>query len=418
MVNLARALKTSTEQTFVRNVDSLIDLNYLLRYMVVDRSIKNWDGITAFYAWNENTTSGTNHNFYFYEDEPGVVGGKVWLIPWDLDNIFFSTDPYIEDAEVPNWNETPASCTAMPIWDNTGYVIPSNCDLLLKYTAATKWDQFVKFSEEYLQSLFTTARLQGKIDQYSSLIDSVVRQDPVINYNSWLKNVSSLRSAITRFRTEYNDYVHGRNSNAADTSDYSTPFPGSGKLLITSTNNFEFITGPTTEYSKTSKSEGSIINLIHNSINPLWGAADLQANFIFNRIDDDKTYSEWAGFTLQFASTPDLTELKEIKINLSSDSQRSLRVYLSSPVYSRHDVSVQYGWNISVTPKNKIFTFRMSEIAYPSWGKPDDPELLDSVLVSSTGLGFNPGANFTSDGELKILPDSGFLKVDNIKFIF
>ena len=160
--------------------------------------------------------------------------------------------------------------TAMPIWDNTGYVIPSNCDLLLKYTAATKWDQFVKFSEEYLQSLFTTARLQGKIDQYSSLIDSVVRQDPVINYNSWLKNVSSLRSAITRFRTEYNDYVHGRNSNAADTSDYSTPFPGSGKLLITSTNNFEFITGPTTEYSKTSKSEGSIINLIHNSINPLW----------------------------------------------------------------------------------------------------------------------------------------------------
>src|SRR5690606_25470584 len=77
----ADAVALSTSATFTEAMSPWVDLEQLLRYVAVDRAIKNWDGIMAFYSPSRP------HNFYWYHDAQG--SGRFTLIPWDMDNTFW-----------------------------------------------------------------------------------------------------------------------------------------------------------------------------------------------------------------------------------------------------------------------------------------------------------------------------------------
>lgn len=406
MVNLFNAIDSSTPATFSKNVGSFIDFKYLAKYLAVDRAIKNWDGFTGWYS-DEGWTG--NHNYFFYEEEN--EGGKIWLIPWDLDNTFWRNDPYIDDADIPNWNEKPQSCEPMDAFGGNSHIIPSNCDKFTSLVADNYWNDFVSAGDELLTKVFIPDVIYSKIDKYSELIDSIILKDPRVNYNVWENEVSTLKKNLKALHLQFYNYIH-QIPEIIDTSDYSTPFEGEGYLLVDRVNNFEFVPdGDEFPFGYVFYSDGSTGKLVHTTENPIWGTADLLYSFSFSKLEDETSYSEWMKFIVQ-SKISNIERCKEIRVNLSSDQQRNLWVSL------RSSVDEQYGWSIYVNKQQKLYSLKIDEISYPTWVSTGDPQLLQSVLKSFSGLGFSPSGLFDSQGELVNNPDTGYIRVDNIKFVF
>lgn len=63
-------------------VESQMNLEEILSYIAVDRSIRHDDGPFHWYCFGNECSS---HNFYFYEEPNNKI---LHLIPWDLDNAF------------------------------------------------------------------------------------------------------------------------------------------------------------------------------------------------------------------------------------------------------------------------------------------------------------------------------------------
>jgi spore coat protein CotH len=71
--------------------DRWLDMDYLMRWVAVDREIMNDDGAFHWYCYSQGYDGQgmplpplvRNHNFYWYE---ASARDRLWLVPWDLDN--------------------------------------------------------------------------------------------------------------------------------------------------------------------------------------------------------------------------------------------------------------------------------------------------------------------------------------------
>ena len=197
-IEFGNAVGAATEATFVDAMAGFVDLDRVLRYMAVDRAIKNWDGVTAFY-WAERS-----HNFYWYHDNGAQ--GLFHLIPWDLDQTMWRNDPYMDpadlhaDRQVPNWNVKPLSCDPISVWDSGGEVtvIPSGCDPFINLLAATSWDQFAAIGAELLEGPFDFDTMNERVTKWASQIAPAVDEDPVISPQSWESLVEDFRGILQK----------------------------------------------------------------------------------------------------------------------------------------------------------------------------------------------------------------------------
>lgn len=203
MIEFCKAIKASTPQTFTESISPFMNIDYWLRYIVVDRAIHNSDGVMLWYtgdSWLEN------HNYYFYEDEN--PDGKFWLIPWDLNATFFKTDPIFDDYDIPEWNETPDSCEPMRVWGDDTYAIPPNCDKLTNLTAAVYWNRFVSLGEQFLERRFTPEMMKERVDFWAKIIEPMMKDDPFLEYEAWTSNVEELKSIMESLPKDFDDYIH------------------------------------------------------------------------------------------------------------------------------------------------------------------------------------------------------------------
>jgi spore coat protein CotH len=226
MVDFYNAVDSSDSETFTKNVSPFVDFNYWIRYLAVDRAIKNWDGITAWYSGPNHRN---NHNYFLYEEEK--ADGKVWLIPWDLDNTFHREDPFIDVEGVPNWNEKPQSCQLVPVFKGTTMVTPSNCDKFTGLTADNYWTEFVMTGNELLNKIFTIDNMAESIDNYSSIIDTLIEEDPYVDYNVWKEDVNTLKEIIRLLHNQFYKYVN-QIEDVIDTTNNSSSFTGNAKRGI------------------------------------------------------------------------------------------------------------------------------------------------------------------------------------------
>ncbi|MBN1761206.1 MAG: CotH kinase family protein [Chitinispirillaceae bacterium] len=412
MLDFYYAIDSSTSGTLLPNVSPYMDFNYFLRYIVVDRAIHNSDGIMTWYA---SSNQKNNHNFYFYEEEN--PGGRFWLVPWDLNLTLYPTDPIIDGFGVPEWNITPDSCEPMEVWSGSP-VVPPNCDKLIRLTAETLWDEFVAYGEDFLSSVFSVDRMKTRIDRLVELIDPVMEDEPTVSYTRWKKQTEILRSSMETLHSGFDDYIHDRTA-PVDTTGYLTPFPGDSGLLTDRVNNFEFDTSALVEpWTYTLVSDSSTATLRHSSDTPLWGKNDLLGSFIFNPLDTSEPFTEWAWFGCFFREPTDLSECKRIRMDLRLDVPRYCSIYLESDVFDSADVSDRGGWFGVISADSRRYTFEINDIAYPSWAAPDSPDLLDSALTRVKGIWISPEARFDDQGRLRVVPDSGYVHIDNIIFEF
>jgi spore coat protein H len=415
MSDFSRAILSSTKETFVKNVSPYMDLDYWVRYIAVDRAIHNADGVMTWYYDRKSGWLG-NHNYYFYQEEN--PGGKIWLIPWDLPATLTKTDPIVDDKNMPDWYVEPDTCAPKPIW-GTDYGFPPHCDPLTALTADVLWDNFAKAGEQFLAGCFKSDTMKQKIDTYKTLIEPVVAQDSAIKFKTWENEVRDLRLTMDILNTTFTDYIR-KKAVAFDTAEFFTPFPDAGFLSTERVNNFEFSAiVPMTPWSQSFSSLGTTVSLSVDTISPLWGKSDVLSRFVFVPLDSSKTYAEWIQNFLYFKEEKNLKDLKQIRMNLKSDASRTIFVFLSSKAYDRLGSENAYGWwSVPINTTSKQYTFEMSRISYPTWGDPGNPDILDTVVSTASGIGFSPQPRFNNIGKLSVIPDSGFLRIDNIFFEF
>jgi len=406
MVSFYNAIQASDEQTFTQNLSPYMDFDHFLRYMAVDVAIHNWDGIRSWYSDQTALRWASNHNYYFYEEEN--AGGKIWLVPWDMDNTFWEVDPYFETAKVPQWNETPTHCGGHLTW-NDEYIRPPNCDKLTKLMASVYWDRFVKIGERFLRDLFVSQRLIDKINTHKAVISESVRRDPNINNSTWTDEVNTLTLYLPDLVTKFSNHVHS----------IKTDVTSNRYLNPVQPNNYEFTLASDNMYWVqkyfSNNSEGTVT---HNKIDPLSGTADMRFDFTFRETDDPTAWDVWCNFQPEFEQAADLSSLKEIRITMRGDKTRTWRISLGNwDVYQKYGASSEYGWEISATAQTRIVTLKMSDIAYPSWAEVK-PDIKAEVLKSARTLIFSPSAKCTNAGFLSVIPDIGSLQVDDIEFVY
>jgi spore coat protein H len=413
MIEFYKTIDGSDAATFKTNVGPYLDFDYWLHYIAVDRVTHNSDGIMTWYK-QPNWTG--NHNYYFYQETK--ADGKMWIIPWDLDQTFAPMDPIFDDFKVPEWNVKPVNCQPVPVWgDQVG--IPPNCDKLTGLTAAVFWNDFVKIGETMLKGPFTVDPLKARIDSLRAFLDTQVKKDAKIDYPTWQGNALSLRNAIKTLHGGFEDYIHGV-AIVEDTSGYTDPFKVAWPLVVDTLSNFEMpdifgFKNWATGYISTNSTHG----IAFDTIGALGGKTDVKISFTFNRAPGTTTYNEWLKYTLGFYDIENIAHVKEIRLNMKADTNRYFWFGIASPAYVRNNVTTsEYGWWGSVNSKSTMYVYKMRDIDYPTWERGARPQILDSVLARALGLVVQPNPRFTDDGDLMVEPDSGYLRIDNIRFIY
>jgi hypothetical protein len=197
----------STDSTnFLAKVSKIVDIPYLARYLAVDRGIGNFDGIVSAYAFGGGHM---RHNFFWYHNDNT---GLFELVPWDLDKILLLPEPNFwwnnqpsENNQVPNWNVinkdySPINCSFDPGPFGSYMVEPIDADKFLRLLRNTVWNQFTTQSRRFLDSCFTSKKVDDRIEKWRKQIALSVGRDRTIDSTEWSMMVDSLKHTIPLLR--------------------------------------------------------------------------------------------------------------------------------------------------------------------------------------------------------------------------
>jgi spore coat protein CotH len=219
MVEYYNAVNSSNEQNVAQKLSPYMDFDYFLRYLVVDVAIKNWDGMRSWYI-DHLGPGPINHNYYYYEEE-AQNGGKIWIIPWDMDQALVERDSYFDAGgaggfpgggwgggggqPLPQWNVSTTNCGGQQVGEYR--FMPPNCDKLTKLMAGY-WPRYVQLGDLFLRDIFVSSRLNEKINRHQNLINSAVQQDPDIQQGTWTNGVNSLKNYLPNNISSFRSYLH------------------------------------------------------------------------------------------------------------------------------------------------------------------------------------------------------------------
>jgi hypothetical protein len=200
MVAFATAMANAGDAGFPDVIDQWMDKDALMRYIAVDRAIENWDGIVGLYALPAG-----NHNYYWYEE---TLADQVWLIPWDLDHTFDYPNPIVTNYGTPSWNEVPGSCAPIPTFSGVPRY-PAMCDDFIRRIVTEQHDEWTAAAQSFLDTLYTQAELDSRVDFYADQIDAAVQEDPDLDYAQWQTSVDELRADLLGLRDQLQAQIDG-----------------------------------------------------------------------------------------------------------------------------------------------------------------------------------------------------------------
>lgn len=437
MRGFASAVTASTEATFDADMARWTDVDALLRYIAVDRALKNWDGIMSFYGPH------APHNFYWYRDDG--PRRRFHLIPWDLECVLWPFDPYMAPEQwvtsepVPDFNEIPASCDRRTVHLDTDTLLtPPGCDPLLRLLAATHWPRIVELGNELLAGAFTMAALEPKLVAYEAMLAPIVAEDRTLDAARWRVDAAEFRSTLRRDIADFRAFL--AEGTHAEVLPDPPPEPSSaqraahvpaGGLRPGIVNNFEFLRAARTVApadTRLQASNGTTCHVAWNTERPLAGSGDLRLDFEFVR--QPAAWDEWiqlvvgtAGFAEQ-----DLSKYRQISLTLRADRPRVVRVRLESPAYTDTFGGIwsEFGNEFTVGPEPTTIKLRLARVFYPEWARKawtagqgwttSDAEARALVLRRFTGLVLSPSPVTDAGGEMPEPTETGFLQIDDIYY--
>lgn len=180
MLALYETLQTVTDATFVADVGPAIDLDLMARYLAVDRTISNGNGISGFYCFDADAAPVDcgNSNFYWYE----APGGFSSIIPWDLDYTFNDVNTDLGRR----FNEA-SDCKPVPFCEYLGlndcdtegiFFLPPQCDPLYGGIHRATWDAYVAAALELARGPMSPEVLTPQLEAIRAKIRDAVAADP------------------------------------------------------------------------------------------------------------------------------------------------------------------------------------------------------------------------------------------------
>jgi spore coat protein CotH len=209
------AVVAATEADFSTKMAPHLDLDYLARYIVVNRAINDFDGVMAFYfGWGPPPA---NHNLYWYHD---TESGRFMLIPWDLDKTFWYPEPnfWSDNAAngeniVPNWNVVTNNCDGYTVWfDNLGMpyqMMGIDCDPLMRLLRGKIYDRQKAITEGFIAGAFSEQSVKAKLDAWQAQIADAIEDDPLVDSAHWKASVSALLADIPKLQANVRLMMNG-----------------------------------------------------------------------------------------------------------------------------------------------------------------------------------------------------------------
>jgi hypothetical protein len=173
----------------------------IMRYLAVDRTIGNDDGIMHWYcgipeAQGANASACGNHNFYWYEESKQ---DHLWLIPWDLDLILggntFTLLPAPWYSETNSCEEVVSSFSSRLAW----------CDPLIRSWTMSMSD-FDAVVNDFLEGPFSVGSVETKLATWESQIAPYVEEafdsnSKHLSVADWQDGLAELRWQIEMHRS-------------------------------------------------------------------------------------------------------------------------------------------------------------------------------------------------------------------------
>ncbi|MBN2716413.1 MAG: CotH kinase family protein [Deltaproteobacteria bacterium] len=425
------AIDNTTTDDFESAMADWLDLDNIVRYLAVDRAIRNWDGIMGFYS------SETSHNFYWYHDDGET--DIFHLIPWDLDNTMGEFDYFMDPQDwcvaepLPNWNETPADCMPRTVcFGGDTRLTPPRCDHLIDMLALTQWDHFQQRGNEFLADVFSYENMKSKITAWAEQIADAVAEDPMIDVDSWENEVAYfdriLKDAISDFQAHLDEgLIDEPVIERPDEALLLTPTDADG-LRVDTVNNFEITPGTKDAYDDYLygfASEDSVFDYEWHTDTPITGNGDLQ--FTVNFVSTDGEWSEWAGYVFAVASQTDLTPYTRMWLSVSANVNTRLRVEFRSNNYGDYgDIYEMFSSEFAISTEPTFYRIELKDLIYPDWARDNweegegwttvDSEILPLILSDITGIGFEMFPSWDSSGNMTEAEEQVVVHIDNIYF--
>jgi hypothetical protein len=164
MLALAKTLKTEPERAL-----EWIDRDYTVRYIAVDRLLLNDDGVFHFYCFPQGNNPGPlgNHNYFWYESGSG---GRMWLVPWDLDVSLANPSSRNGWIDV-EWSAVPESCMCH-IAIGSPQRAPG-CDAFVAQLGTLR-DEYDLMVDAFVSGPFAKDAVDAKLRAWSDAIEPMV----------------------------------------------------------------------------------------------------------------------------------------------------------------------------------------------------------------------------------------------------
>ena len=219
MRSFAAAMGGSSADERVELVQQWMNVDEVLAYAVVDRTIRNDDGVFHWYCFGGGSgllggggdgvvpvDACGPHNFYWYEDPTAKT---MHLIPWDLDNSF----EVIKDEGNPvipikdSWGEKTNDCKPF-VYGEWGLAqLSAACDKIIG-TWTSFENEHQQILDAFLEGPFSRETVEELIDTWAAQIESSVAQADEVHGDQ--PSLEEWRRSIERFKEDL-EYARDKN---------------------------------------------------------------------------------------------------------------------------------------------------------------------------------------------------------------
>ncbi len=154
LINSLKTLSEGIEEQDADKIAEAVDVDAVMRYMVVHNFLVNGDSYTGSMI----------HNYYLYEED-----GLLSMIPWDYNLAYGTFQAQDADAAVNDPIDTPLSITEDSD-DRPMFSWITSCD---EYT-----EMYHEYYADFLEQFYTSGYLQDLIESTYDMISEYVEKDP------------------------------------------------------------------------------------------------------------------------------------------------------------------------------------------------------------------------------------------------
>ncbi|MDG2450619.1 MAG: CotH kinase family protein [Saprospiraceae bacterium] len=204
--SFARAIQSASEDSLKAVVGRWMNVDEIIAYAVVDRTIRADDGPFHWYCDGGISSADCSpHNFYWYE-EP--TERTMHLIPWDLDNAFeniiLDNNPVTPIAD--SWGETSSNCEPFSYGRFNLMQKSAACDKLI-YAWTLFEDEYLAIKEDFKNGPFAEEEVSPLLDLWAAQIREATQEaasthEDAVSIVKWETALNNMKASLSIARTK------------------------------------------------------------------------------------------------------------------------------------------------------------------------------------------------------------------------